>query len=61
VTPLLILAVIALAAGFAWRAIRREHGRVVRALREAESHLGKSKTMVELEKDPKTGVYRPKR
>jgi hypothetical protein len=58
--PILILAAIALAAGFGWRAVKREHTRVVDALKKAESALDKRAPMT-LEKDPTTGVYRPRR
>ncbi len=59
--PVLILAAIALAAGLGWRSVRREHSRVVDALKKAEAAVGKraAKT-VTLEKDPATGVYRPR-
>jgi hypothetical protein len=60
--PVVILAVIALAAGFGWRSVRREHRRVVNALKDAEEAVGKraSKKTMTLEKDPATGVYRPR-
>ncbi len=59
--PVVILAVIALAVGFGWRSVKREHQRVVNALKKAETAVGKrgSKT-VTLEKDPATGVYKPR-
>ena len=57
--PVLVLAVIAIVASFAWRGARREHQRVVDALRDAEAALDKrSGTAVTLERDPTTGVYR---
>ena len=60
--PVLVLAVIALVASFAWRGARREHSRVVNALKDAEAALDKrSGTSVTLERDPATGVYRAPR
>jgi len=59
--PILALAAIALLVGFGWRSMRREHGRVVDALKKAEASLDK-RAPVTLERDPETGVYRtPKR
>jgi hypothetical protein len=58
--PLLILAGVALAVGFGWRSLRREHSRVVSALKDAQSAVSK-RAPVTLEKDPKTGVYRAPR
>lgn len=59
--PILILAVIALAAGFGWRSVRREHNRVVNALKQAEAAVAKrGPKTVRLEKDPATGVYKPR-
>lgn len=62
-SPVVILAIIALAVGFGWRSMRREHARVADALKKAEAAVNKrapakAKT-VTLEKDPRTGVYRP--
>jgi hypothetical protein len=60
-SPVVILAVIALAVGFGWRSMRREHARVSEALKKAEAAVNKrapAKT-VTLEKDPATGVYKP--
>ena len=60
-SPVVILAIIALAVGFGWRSMRRENARVAEALKKAEAAVKKrapAKT-VTLEKDPRTGVYRP--
>jgi hypothetical protein len=60
-SPVVILAIIALAVGFGWRSMRREHARVSAALKKAEAAVNKrapAKT-VTLEKDPRTGVYKP--
>jgi len=55
---LLLFAVIALGVWYGWRVLRRQASRVTEALKDAEGSLAEKKT-VELEKDPKTGVYRP--
>lgn len=55
---LLLFAVIGLGVWYAWRALRRQTARVAEALKEAEGSVAK-KEAVKLEKDPKTGVYRP--
>ena len=54
-----IFAIAAAVAIVGWRGVRRQHARVVEALREAESALKRDRP-VTLEKDPQTGVYRPK-
>jgi hypothetical protein len=56
----LAIAAIGIAAGLGWRALRRQHQRVIDALKRAESALDK-RAPVTLEQDPKTGVYRPRR
>lgn len=58
--PVITLAIIALVVGFGWRSMRREHSRVVDALKKAEASLDKRAPMT-LEKDPATGVYKPSR
>ncbi|MBZ0229128.1 MAG: hypothetical protein K8F58_11865 [Bauldia sp.] len=58
--PVITLAIIALVVGFGWRSMRREHGRVVDALKKAEASLDR-RAPVTLEKDPETGVYRAPR
>jgi hypothetical protein len=55
---LLFFLFVGAAAWYGWRAFRRQQARVARDLNEAEGTLAKSRT-VELERDPKTGVYRP--
>ena len=53
---------ILLLGGLAWyglRVFRRHQGRLSRSSREAETSLRRDKA-VELEKDPETGVYRPR-
>jgi hypothetical protein len=56
--PLLFL-LIGAAVWYGWRAFRRQQARVARDLRDAESALSEEKT-VKLERDPETGVYRPR-
>lgn len=55
-----IFAVAAVVAVIGWRGVRRQHDRVVAALKQAEAAVRRD-TPVTLEKDPQTGVYRPKR
>jgi hypothetical protein len=55
---LLLFLVLGAAAWYGWRMFRRQMTRVTRDLKDAEGTLAKEKT-VELERDPKTGVYRP--
>lgn len=57
---LLIVGTIAVIAILGWRGVRREHARVVNALKKAEASLDRN-APVTLEKDPETGVYRPPR
>jgi hypothetical protein len=60
--PVLVLAVIAVVASFAWRGARRERQRVADALKNAEAALNKrANTAITLERDPATGVYRAPR
>lgn len=60
--PIVILAVIAVVASFAWRGARHERKRAVDALKDAEAALGKrAGSSVTLERDPATGVYRAPR
>jgi hypothetical protein len=60
--PVIVLAAIAILASFAWRGAKREHRRVVDALKNAEAALDRrSGTAVTLERDPATGVYRAPR
>ncbi|HZP20469.1 MAG TPA: hypothetical protein VFB16_09695 [Bauldia sp.] len=54
-----VLAVAAIVIYVGWRGARRQHDRVVEALRQAEAAVRRD-TPVTLEKDPRTGVYRPK-
>ena len=57
--PVIVLAALAVAASFAWRGARREHQRVVNALKDAEQALDKrSSGSVTLERDPATGVFK---
>ena len=59
--PFLIAGIIAVVAALGWRGVRREHTRVVDALKKAEDALDR-RAPVTLEKDPETGIYRaPKR
>jgi hypothetical protein len=55
---LLLFLVLGAAAWYGWRMFRRQMTRVTRDLKDAEGTLAGEKT-VELERDPKTGVYRP--
>jgi hypothetical protein len=55
-----IFAVAAAVAIIGWRGVRRQHERVVAALKKAEAAIQRDRP-VTLEKDPQTGVYRPKR
>ena len=55
-----VILVIAVVAFYGWRKFRREHDKVVAALRQAEAALDK-RSPVTLEKDPETGVYRPRK
>jgi hypothetical protein len=55
---LFLIALIIGVVWYAWRSAGRRSKRVVEALKEAESKLDKNAPMT-LEKDPKTGVYRP--
>jgi len=56
---LLLFLIVGAAAWYGWRLFRRQQARVARHLNDAEGTLGKT-TAVELERDPKTGVYRPR-
>lgn len=56
--PILTIAVVAVVAALSWRALRREYGKVMSSLKDAESALSK-RTPETLVRDPKTGVYRP--
>lgn len=56
---LLFILFIGAAAWYGWRAFRRHQERIAKALRESESTVARDKA-VELEKDPDTGVYRPR-
>lgn len=55
---LLFFALLAAAAWYGWKAFRRQQARVTEALKRAEGALAKNEP-VTLQKDPKTGVYRP--
>ena len=55
---LLFFLLLGAAAWYGWRVVRRHMARVTRDLKDAEGSLARQKT-VELERDPKTGVYRP--
>jgi hypothetical protein len=61
ILPVIVLAAVAI---LGWRGVRRERERVAAALKDAEAALQKRKAAAResltLEKDPKTGVYRPK-
>lgn len=55
---LLLFVLIGAAVWYGWRVFRRQQARVARELKDAETVVSKKAT-VELERDPKTGVYRP--
>ena len=55
---LLFFLLIGGAVWYGWRAFRRQQDRVNQALKKAEDSLTR-KEPVQLERDPKTGVYRP--
>ena len=55
---LFLILLLGAAAWYGWRWFRRQQARVTRDLKDAEGSLGRQRT-VELERDPKTGVYRP--
>jgi hypothetical protein len=55
-----VFAIAAAVAIIGWRGVRRQHARVVEALKQAEAALKRDRPIT-LEKDPQTGVYRPKR
>jgi len=55
---LLLILLLGAAAWYGWRWFRRQQARVTRDLKDAEGTIAREKT-VELERDPKTGVYRP--
>lgn len=57
--PLIAIVGIGVAVGLGWRALGRRHERVMDQLKRARSNLDK-RAPVTLEKDPKTGVYRPR-
>jgi hypothetical protein len=61
--PFVILVILVVIAALGWRGVRRERRRVAAALREAEAALQNKKAAsrgsLTLERDPKTGVYRP--
>lgn len=61
--PFVILLILVVIAALGWRGVRRERARVQARLREAEAAIRKgpapSRESIALERDPKTGVYRP--
>lgn len=61
ILPIILLAAVAI---LGWRGVRRERERVASALKDAEAALQKRRPgdprSLTLEKDPATGVYRPK-
>jgi uncharacterized protein HemX len=59
---LLVIALIAAAGWYAWKMLKRQQARVEAALRKAEATAKptvREQKSIALEKDPKTGVYRP--
>jgi hypothetical protein len=57
--PLLAIVGIGVAIGLGWRALGRQHEKVMDSLKRAQTNLDK-RAPVTLEKDPETGVYRPR-
>ena len=61
--PFFLLVILVVIAALGWRGVRRERERVANALKEAEAALRKrrpaARDSLTLERDPKTGVYRP--
>ena len=55
----LLFALAGAAVWYGWRAFQRQQSRVGAALKEAEATLRRQEPVL-LEKDPKTGIYRPK-
>lgn len=55
---LLFLALIAAAGWYGWRVLQRQQERIRTAMREAEVRVRRDEP-ISLEKDPKTGIYRP--
>lgn len=55
---LLFFLFVGAAVWYGWHLFRRQQARVARDPKDAEGTLGREKT-VELERDPKTGIYRP--
>jgi hypothetical protein len=55
---LLFFALVAGALWYGWHLFRRQQGKVAEVLKRAEGTLTKNEP-VDLERDPKTGVYRP--
>lgn len=55
---LLLFLLVGAAVWYGWRMFRRQQARVARHFKDGEGTLDK-KTAIELERDPKTGVYRP--
>jgi hypothetical protein len=58
-SQLLFLILLGLAVGLGWRFVSRQRDRVINALRQAETSMRQREQPVTLERDPKTGVYRP--
>jgi hypothetical protein len=58
VIRLLFFVFVGAAVWYGWHLFRRQQARVAQSLKDAEGALSKRKT-VNLERDPKTGVYRP--
>lgn len=56
---LLFILLLAGLAWYGWRVFRRYQEQLSKPLKEAETSLRKDKA-VELEKDPESGVYRPR-
>jgi len=56
---LVFFILLGLAGWYGWRYLRTQQSRIDRAVRKAEAEVPQRKT-VQLEKDPETGVYRPR-
>jgi hypothetical protein len=58
--PLILVGAVAVVAVLGWRGVRKQHQKVLDALKRAEKAVDRKAPMT-LEQDPRTGVYRPRR
>ncbi len=57
---IILIALVGAGLWLGWRILRKEMRRVDRELRKAEHDLRAGERPIALEKDPETGVYKPK-